>query len=215
MGQIVPATVEAYLAGLNCLSDEVLKKIAADGEAEDLPLVDSEVGALLQVLTLGAGARRVLEIGTAIGYSGIWIARALPSEGALITLEIDGERAARAKANFARAGLSDRANVMIGDASVLLSKVRGPFDLIFQDGDKLQYGSMLERLIGLLRPQGLLVTDNVLWSGEVVPGFPVTTKRRSAAAAAITAYNLRLSTEPRLKTSWLPLRDGLALSVKV
>jgi predicted O-methyltransferase YrrM len=215
MGQIVPDAVEAYLAGLNRMGDDVLTQIAAEGEAEDLPLIDSEVGALLQVLTLAVGAQRVLEIGTAIGYSAIWIARALPPAGMLITLEIDVDRAARAKANFARAGVADRANVMIGDAYVLLAKVRGPFDLILQDGDKLQYGTLLDRLIDLLRPRGLLVTDNVLWSGEVVPGYPVRGKPRVAEAAAITEYNRRLSADGRLKTTWLPLRDGLSVSVKL
>ena len=216
MGQIVPDTIEAYLADLNQLGDDVLDEIAADGETDRLPLVDAEVGALLQVLTRATGARRVLEIGTAIGYSGIWIARALPSDGLLVTFEIDRSRAARAKQNFVRAGVADRTNLMIGDVALLLSKVKGPFDLVFQDGDKEQYEPMLDRLIGLLRPGGLLVSDNVLWNGEVVPGFPPPpVPRHPAGTAAIAAYNRRLSTESRLNTAWLPLRDGVALSVRV
>jgi len=215
MGQIVPDTVEAYLASLNHLSDDALAAIAAEGDAADLPLVDPEVGALLGVLTSAIGARRALEIGTAIGYSGSWIARALPPGGMLITFEVDAERAARAKNNFTRAGVADRTSVMIGDASILLSKVRGPFDLVFQDGDKEQYEPLLDRLVDLLRPGGLLVSDNVLWNGEVVPGHPVAHRRRNAAgAAAIAAYNRRLSGDPRLTTAWIPLRDGVAISVR-
>jgi len=213
MGLIVPDLVEAYLASLNTLSDDVLDAIAAEGR--DLPLVDPEVGALLHVLTLALGARRVLEIGTAIGYSGSWIARALPRDGMLITLEIDAPRAARAKANLARAGVAERTSVMIGDASVLLAKVRGPFDLIFQDGEKRQYGPMLDRLAALLRPGGLLITDNVLWDGEVVPGYIDPPVRNPEQTAAVAAYNARLSAAANFKTSWLPLRDGIAVSVKL
>jgi predicted O-methyltransferase YrrM len=213
MGLIVPDLVEAYLASLNTLNDAVLDAIAAEGK--DLPLVDPQVGALLHVLTLALGARRALEIGTAIGYSGSWIARALPRDGMLITLEIDAPRAARAKANFARAGVADRTSVMIGDASVLLAKVRGPFDLIFQDGDKRQYGPMLDRLAALLRPGGLLISDNVLWDGEVVPGYIDPLVRDPEQTAAVAAYNARLSAAVNLKTSWLPLRDGVAVSVKL
>ena len=216
MGQIVPPTVEAYLADLNRLGDAALQAVAADGAAGGLPLVDAEVGALLHVLTRATGARRVLEIGTAIGYSSIWMARALPPGGLLITFEIDRGRAARAKQNFVRAGVADKVNPMIGDATLLLAKVKGPFDLVFQDGDKEQYEPLLDRLIGLLRPGGLLVSDNVLWNGEVVPGFPPPpVPRDPAGTAAIAAYNRRLSTESRLNTAWLPLRDGVALSVRV
>lgn len=215
MGQIVPDAVEAYLADLNQSADEVLRAIAADGEASDLPLIDPEVGALLSVLTSAIGGRRALEIGTAIGYSGTWIARALEPGGMLITFEIDPDRAAKAKVNFRRAGVADRVSLMVGDSGVLLSKVQGPFDLIFQDGDKEQYQPLLDRLIGLLRPGGVLVSDNVLWNGEVVPNHPEPRRRRNpAGTAAIAAYNTRLSGEPRLKTAWVPLRDGVAISVK-
>jgi predicted O-methyltransferase YrrM len=215
MGLIVSDAVEAYLAGLNRLSDDVLASIAADGRTDHLPLIDPEVGALLSVLTRATGARRVLEIGTAIGYSSLWIARALPADGLLITFELDAGRAARAKANFTRAGMAGRISLMPGDAGVLLSKVQGPFDLIFQDGDKEQYEPLLDRLIDRLRPGGLLVSDNVLWNGEVVPGLPKPPAPRPAGAAAIAAYNRRLSAEPRLHTSWLPLRDGVAVSVRL
>ena len=215
MGLIVPDLVETYLASLNSLNDAVLAAIAAEGEAANLPLVAPEVGALLHVLTLAVGARRALEIGTAIGYSGSWIARALGPEGMLITLEIDALRAARAKANFARAGVGGRTSVMVGDASVLVAKVQGPFDIIFQDGDKRQYGPLLDRLTALLRPGGLLLTDNVLWDGEVVPGYIDPPVRNPADTAAIAAYNARLSAAATLKTSWLPLGDGVAVSIKL
>jgi predicted O-methyltransferase YrrM len=214
MGEIVPGAVELYLSSLNRQGDTVLRDIARVGEQRDLPLVDAEVGALLRVLATAAGARRILEIGTAIGYSGIWLAGALPAGGTLFTMEFDEDRARQARENFVRAGLADRVNVIIGDAHRMLAKVSGPFDLIFQDGDKQQYGPMLDRLVDLLRPGGLLVTDNVLWSGEVVPGFVGTPHHNAADTQAIVDYNVRLSEHPALLTSIVPLRDGVAISVK-
>jgi len=213
MGQIVPDAVEGYLAGLNHAADSVLQEIARSGEKEDLPLIDAEVGALLRVLATAVGATRILEIGTAIGYSGIWLAGALPPTGMLVTFEMNEERARRARENFARAGVADRANVSVGDAQRMLAKVSGPFDLIFQDGDKQLYTPLLDRLVALLRPGGLLVTDNVLWDGEVVPGFKKPT-RNADDTRAIAEYNQRINEHPQLITEIVPLRDGVAISVK-
>src|SRR6266853_4661873 len=137
MGLIVPDAVERYLSSLNRAGDRVLDEIARGNEARGLPLVDAEVGALLRVLATAIGARRILEIGTAVGYSGIWLAGALPPDGMLLTLDIREDRATEARENFARAGLAGRVSVMVGDATLKIAKVSGPFDLIFQDGDKL------------------------------------------------------------------------------
>ena len=214
MGQIVPDAVERYLAGLNHLVDPILKQVADDGARQDLPIVDAEVGALLRVLAVSLGATRMLEIGTAIGYSGIWLASALPKDGMLMTMELNAERAAIARENFARAGLTDRVSVMVGDAGLLVAKVSGPFDLIFQDGAKKLYVPLLDRLVERLRPGGLLVTDNVLWDGDVVPGFTATKRNNPEDTAAITEYNERLNAHPQLMTATVPLRDGVAISVR-
>jgi predicted O-methyltransferase YrrM len=214
MGVIVPDAVEKYLATLNHSHSEVLDDIARGNEQRNLPLVDAEVGALLRVLATALGAKRVLEIGTAIGYSGIWLAGALPPDGSLFTLEIDPDRAREAKENFARAGLADRISVIVGDAKLMVAKVAGPFDLIFQDGAKQLYTPLLDRLVALLRPGGLLVTDNVLWDGEVVPGFLPTRVRDENDTRAIAEYNQRLAAHPDLITAVVPLRDGVSISVK-
>lgn len=213
MGVIVPDAVERYLSGLNRQVDRVLADIAQQGEARKLPLVDAEVGALLQVLARATGARHILEIGTAIGYSGIWLAGALPADGMLMTLEIDPDRAREARENFARAGLTDRTSVIVGDAERMIAKVAGPFDLVFQDGAKHLYSPLLDRIVSLLRPGGLLVTDNVLWGGKVVSGFaPVSADDDNTRA--IAEYNDRLATHPQLLTATVPLRDGVSISVK-
>ena len=214
MGCIVPDAIEGYLANLNRGGDAVLDSIARGNQSRGLPLVDAEVGALLRVLATAIDARRILEIGTAVGYSGIWLAVALPPDGMLITLEMNEARATEARENFARAGLSDRTSVIVGDAKLKIAKVAGPFDLIFQDGDKRLYSPLLDRLVGLLRPRGLLVTDNVLWNGEVVPGFNAHPTQNPDDTRAIADYNERLAAHPQLRTAIVPLRDGVSISVK-
>jgi predicted O-methyltransferase YrrM len=214
MGQIVPDAVERYLSELNHASDPILLDLARAGAEQDLPLVDAEVGALLRVLAYSVSAKRILEIGTAIGYSGIWLAGALPAGGMLLTMESDPERVRVARANFERAGVADRVSVIAGDAQRTIAKVAGPFDLIFQDGDKTLYGPLLDRLVSLLRPGGLLVTDNVLWDGEVVPGFVVVPRRNVEDTRAIADYNEQLNAHPQLITATVPLRDGVSISVK-
>lgn len=215
MGRIVPDLVEHYLSTLNHQSDDVLEQIARAGAERHLPLVDAEVGALLRVLAMSIGAAHVLEIGTAIGYSTIWLAGALPPGGSVITMEMDPARAREARENIARADLADRVMVMVGDARALVAKVAGPFDLIFQDGDKQLYGPMLDRLVDVLRPRGLLITDNVLWDGEVVPGFVASPTRPAEDTRAIAEYNERLNAHPRLRTATVPLRDGVSIAVKL
>jgi predicted O-methyltransferase YrrM len=132
----------------------------------------------------------------------------------LVTLERDQKRARTARDNFARSGLTEKVSVVIGDAQRMLAKVSGPFDLIFQDGDKPQYLTQLERLVELLRPGGLLITDNVLWDGEVVPGFKNPPRRNAADTRAISEYNTRINQHPQLTTVVVPLRDGVAISLK-
>jgi len=211
---MTPPAVATYLDGLTRLPHPVLARIRAAGVEAGVPIVDALTGALLHGLTRTLGATRVLEIGTAIGYSTVWMATALPPTGLLVSLERDQARATTARGYLAEAGLDDRVNVIVGEADRYLHKVAGPFDLIFQDGDKTHYGPMLDKLAALLRPGGLLVTDNILWDGEVVPGFTDTPRRNATDTAAIAAYNTQLAADPRFTTSWLPVGDGVAVAVR-
>lgn len=215
MRQVVAPPVLAYLDRHHPPLEPVLEAIRAEGLAAGLPLVDAATARLLRGLVVATGARRVLEIGTAIGYSAACMALALPDDGTLLTMEADAGRAATARQNFVRAGVDRKVNVIVGDAARFLHKVAGPFDLIFQDGSKQLYEPLLDRLVGHLRPGGVLVTDNVLWHGEVVEGFVDPPERDAADTAAIRRYNDRLAADPRLLTTLLPVGDGVALSVKV
>lgn len=215
MGNITPQPVADYLAGLRRDPHERLALIDREGRSEGLPLVYPDTGALLHTLARSCGARRILEIGTAIGYSALWMATALPADGTLITMEYDAARATRARAHFTAAGYGDRINVIVGDATRFLHKVAGPFDLIFQDSDKKLYEPMLDRLIELLRPGGLLVADNVLWNGEVIPGYVGEKKYSEADTAAVVSFSRRVAHDPRLYTSFLQVGDGVSVSIKL
>jgi predicted O-methyltransferase YrrM len=215
MRHVIAPPVLDYLDRHHPPLEPILESIRAEGLAAGLPLVDAATARLLRVLIVSLGARRVLEIGTAIGYSAACMALAMPPDGLLLTMEMDPGRAATARENFARAGVEARVNVIVGDASRFLHKVAGPFDLIFQDGSKQLYEPLLDRLVDRLRPGGVLVTDNVLWHGEAVEGFVDPPQRDERDTNAIRRYNDRLAADSRLFTTFLPLGDGVALSVKL
>ena len=214
MSNITPQPIVDYLAGLRAEPHERLALIDREGRAEGLPLVYPDTGALLHTLARACGAARILEIGTCIGYSTLWMATALPANGSLITMEYDTARAARARDHVAAAGFADRVNVIVGDAMRFLHKVAGPFDLIFQDSDKKLYEPMLDRLVELLRPGGLLVADNILWNGEVIPGYVREKKYSDDDTAAIAGFSRRIAADVRLYTSFLQVGDGVSVSVK-
>ena len=215
MRQTIAQPVLDYLERHHPPLEPVLESIRGEGLTAGLPLVDAATARLLRALVVSLGARRILEIGTAIGYSATCMALALPADGVLLTMEMDADRAATARQNFERAGVDAKVNVIVGDAARFLHKVAGPFDLIFQDGSKQLYEPLLDRLVDRLRPGGVLVTDNVLWHGEVIDGFVDPPQRDARDTEAIRHYNNRLAGDPRLLTTFLPVGDGVALSVKL
>ena len=210
---IVAPETEDYLASLT-QEDPLLARAAAEGLAERLPMPGRTVGRFLEAMVLATGARRVLEIGTANGYSALWLARSLPEDGGLISIEIDPRRAAMARTHLEDAGLGDRAHVIVGDAARMVHKVAGPFDVILNAGDKRQYEALLDRLTAVLRPGGLLMTGGVLPAGEVVPRPAGSPSLPADDRAVLAAYNRRLAADPRLMTSFLPAGNGIAVSVK-
>ena len=201
---IAASDIEDYLASLTP-GDPLLDRAGAEGRAERLPIVGRTVGRFLETMVLAAGARRVLEIGAANGYAALWLARSLPEDGRLFSMEIEPRRAAMARTHLEAAGLGDRGHVIVGDAARMVHKVAGPFDVIFNAGDERQYAPLLDRLAALLRPGGVLITGNVLRTRRVVPGL----------TGAVATYNRQLAADSRFVTSFLPVGDGLAVSVKL
>ncbi len=204
-----------YIRDLFGSEDAVLDNIQADSAREGLPAISirAEEGRLLNVLLRAAGARRVVEVGTLAGYSGIWIARALPPEGKLITLERDPRHAEIARRNFERAGLAARVEVREGPALASLEALaaESPFDAIFIDAYKGDYPAYLDWAQEHIRVGGLILAHNALLGGAVVePG-----KRPAAEVEALLTFNRRLATDPRLAGIIVPLGDGLSAAVRL
>lgn len=214
MPDFVHELVQAYLSALNGPEDGLLQEARARSLADGVPAIGPETGWLLHALAAAVAPSRILEIGTGYGCSGIRLASALAAGGMLFTIERDPVRAATARQHFERAGLGSRVSVMVGEAARLVHKVAGPFDLIVQDGSKDQYELVLDRLVGLLRPRGVLVSDNILWRGDVVPGFGSEPAHSPESAGLIARYSRRLASDARLATVFLPVGDGVAVSVK-
>ncbi len=202
--------VAEYIDRLASRGGDVLTAVEDVGLRDGWPIVGAAEGSFLHILAKAIGARRILELGTAIGYSGTWFARALPPDGQLITVEANPETAKTAEENLAKTGVKDRVTVLVGPAQDVLPDLEGPFDLIFVDINKDGYPQVLDPCIRKLRVGGLLVTDNVLWGGDVA-----NPKDRSKDTAAIRTYNERLAKDPRMLASILPLRDGVSVAVKL
>jgi predicted O-methyltransferase YrrM len=157
--------LENYFRGFIPPRDALLVELEEEAAREGIPIVGPVVGELLYILARLAGAKNILELGTASGYSAIYLARALAPGGKVITLELSEDMARRAESNFARAGLTDRVEVRRGQALDLMAAMTGTFDLIFLDIDKESYLPALAHCRRLLKKGGLLVADNVAFAG--------------------------------------------------
>jgi predicted O-methyltransferase YrrM len=202
-----------YLAALFAPEDSTLLALREEADRSGLPpiSISPDEGRLLQVLLRAIGARRVLEVGTLGGYSAIWIARALPPDGALLTLEIDPSYADFARRHIGRAGVGDRVEVRVGRALDLLPALDGErFDAIFLDADKEPLPTYFDWSLRLLRPGGLIIADNALWGGRVLDD-----RVDDDATRAVREFNRRLATDPRVAGIVVPTHDGVGIGVVV
>ena len=201
--------LQQYLDGLVPKRDAVLARMEEEAHRENIPIVDPHEGALLYLLVKIARAKRLLELGTAIGYSGIWMLRATEG-GSLTTYEVDHKRAERARANFSEAGLGQQAMILEEDAVKALGKLQGRFDACFIDllnsfPSEEVTRQAFEGCLGHLEAGGLLMADNALRQGEVVR--PTTQQARNVAH-----YNELVANHPRLESVVIPIRDGLSVA---
>ena len=207
--------LQAYTEALFAQEDELLRRLRADKEASGFPRihVSPAQGRLLQLLLRAVGARRVLEIGTLGGYSAIWMARALPEGGQLLTLELAEERAAFARDYVRRAGLGGRVEVRAGPAADTLHTLvakgeEGRFDACFIDADKESYPAYLHWARRLVRRGGLILADNVFWSGRVLDD-----PSDDEGTRAIQQFNRSLARDGGVDATLVPIGDGLALAL--
>jgi caffeoyl-CoA O-methyltransferase len=201
--------LQAYLDGLVPPRDKVLARMEEEAHREGIPIVDAHEGALLGLLVRIAGGKRVLELGSATGYSGIWLLRATDG-GTLTTYEMDAERARRARANFSEAGLGERALVLEEDAVSGLEKLEARFDVCFIDllnsfPSEDVVRQVLDLCLQRLDGGALLMADNALRQGEVV-------HPKNQQARNVHRYNELVSRHPRLESVVVPIRDGLSVA---
>lgn len=204
--------LQRYVEELFAVEDPVLARVRARHAERELPPIhiSPDEGKLLHVLVRLVAARRVLEIGSLAGYSGIWLARALPPDGLLTTLEIDAHHARLARQAYAEAGLSDRVRLIEGDARKILPTLEAGFDVVFVDADKEPLPEYFEWSVRLLRSGGMLLCDNAFLHGTVVDAT-----NTSPATEGVRAFNRLAASDPRVVSAVVPLRDGIVVAVKV
>ena len=201
--------IDDYLYSMLHKRDPVLAEMEDYATEHKIPIVGPAVARVLQQLAMMINAGTVFELGSAIGYSTIWWAQAVGDKGRVIYTDGDSKNAERARGYFARAGVSNRITLHVGDALEFLSEQKQEFDIIFNDVDKEDYPRVLRLVAPRLRKGGLFITDNVLWSGRVAEKTP-----SDATTKAILEFNRRLYDASEFYTTILPLRDGLAVALK-
>jgi predicted O-methyltransferase YrrM len=208
---IVDERIERYLGELNRSRDPILLEMEARAEKERFPIIGPQVGRLCLQLALAVGARDVFEMGSGFGYSTWFFARAVGAEGRVVHTDGSAARSDEARGYLGRAGLDRQVRFEVGDALEILKDYPGPFDVIFIDVDKEGYPEALELARSRVRPGGLILTDNVLWSGR--PLAPVAEQDESTRG--VSRYNEVAFSSDDLLTTIVPIRDGLAVSLKL
>lgn len=199
----------AYLERTLPPRDSLLQEMERLAAEQEVPISDPEVGYFLQAMASALDARRILEIGTAIGYGAICLARGA-EQATVVTIDHDAGRLAQAAEFLERAGVRDRVELVEGEALERLADLDGPFDLVYLDARKADYRRYLDRSLPLLRKGGLVVADNLLWGGRVAdPEL-----EQDESAEALRSFNGYLLMHPQLTAVILPLGDGLGVASK-
>jgi caffeoyl-CoA O-methyltransferase len=203
--------VEEYIYKLLPERDAVISEIEKYAAEHRVPIIGPAVARMLALFVQISGAKRILEMGSAIGYSTIWLARAAGPKAKVIYTDGDPEKAQRAKEYFRLAGVAKRIDVRVGNALELVKKAAGKFDLIFNDVDKHQYPEALHAALPKLRRGGLLITDNTLWSGKAArPASPDDTHTQ-----CVQEFNRLVYASKEVYSVLIPLRDGVTVCRKL
>jgi len=205
---ITDPKIERYMYDLLPARDPVLAEMERYAEDRDIPIVGPAVGRLLAMLVMITKARQIFELGSAIGYSTIWLARAAGEAAEVHYSDGSAENAERARGYFQRAGVADRIQIHVSDALTALTQVPGEFDLIFNDVNKEGYPAVLEAVPKRIRRGGLFVTDNTLWHARVLDPHEDTDH-------AVRLFNERLFASPYFYATQVPLRDGVSVGVRL
>jgi predicted O-methyltransferase YrrM len=204
---LVSPDLDRYLIDVLPARDPVIAEMEEVAKKRDVPIVGPAVASLLSILARSIGARRVCELGSAIGYSTAFFAQAVGPGGSVLYTDGSEKNAREASGYLERLGLRDRVDVRIGEAVGSLESTTGDFDVVFIDIDKDGYPRALEAAAPRVRPGGYLLADNVLWSGRVVDDLV-----RDAATEGIREFNRRLFARRDFESVIVPLRDGVAIA---
>jgi predicted O-methyltransferase YrrM len=200
--------IAAYLAELTVVEDDVLLHARDRASAGGMPPVSADSGAFLRLAAGWVGAQAAVEIGSGAGYSGVWIVRGLAPKGVLTTIEVDPDHQRLAKSTYEEAGVANRVRSILGHALEVLPRLTdGGYDLAFLDAVKSEYPEYLEHALRLVRPGGVILADNVLWSGRVADP-----KVTDADTEGLREYARRIAGDRRLDSVILTIGDGLAAS---
>jgi len=203
--------IDEYLYKLLPERDEVVGEMEEYAAQNRIPIIGPAVARMLALFVQVSGAKRIFEMGSAIGYSTIWLARAAGPKGKVIYTDGDPENAKRARDYFRRAGVAKRIEVRVGNALELVKKAPGTFDLIFNDVDKHQYPDALHAALPKLRRGGLFITDNTLWSGKAArPAVP-----DDVNTQGVQEFNRLVYASKKLYPVLIPLRDGVTVCQKL
>ncbi len=213
VGAIVDAAQERYLERLLPPRDPLLREMEELAGRDDVPISDPEVGKMLQILAAATGARRILEIGTAIGYGVIWMARGAP-EARIVSIDPDAERLEQARGFLERAEVAGRVELVEAEARKVLPTLEGPFDLVYVDALKEEYRHYLDLSLPLVRVGGMLAFDNLLWKGWVADPPDDGSDEDDERTEAIRKFNPYLMIHPQLHSLILPVGDGLGVATK-
>jgi predicted O-methyltransferase YrrM len=213
VGALVHAEQERYLERLLPPRDAVVAEMERQAAAEGIPISDPEVGRLLAVLARATRARRIVEVGCAIGYGALHLARGAP-EAQVVTIDADETRLERARAFLDEAGVAERVELVHGSALEVLARLDGTFDLAYVDAAKTEYRHYLDLLLPKMSQGGTLVFDNLLWKGRVAADGE-DGEEEDEATAAIRAFNPYLMMHPQMSAVILPLGDGVGLATKI
>ena len=211
---IVNENVTDYLRSLIKEEDDFLDGIEGQARKDHVPIVKPETKEFLKVLVKMNQPMKILEVGTAVGFSSLYMHKFQPEGGTVVTIERNEGRIKRAKENFSRAGVKDAVTLMEGDAAEILAELSGTFDFIFMDAAKGQYIRFFEHILRLLPAGGILVSDNVLQDGDIVKSRYAIERRDRTIHKRMREYLYTLKQHPLLDTSVLPLGDGVAVSMK-
>lgn len=211
---IVDERMVTYIHSLESPEKPLIEEIEQEALDTFVPIIRKETQSFLKVLLMMKKPLRVLEVGTAIGFSAILMSEYIPEQGHITTIEKYEKRIPIARENFRRAGKEDQITLIEGDALEVMKSLNGSYDFIFMDAAKGQYIHYMPEAIRLLEPGGVLVSDNVLQDGDIIESRYAVERRNRTIHSRMREYLYELKHKEELQTSILPLGDGVALSVK-